>query len=357
MKFEEIYQNGIYYVTIVNTNKCNLSCRYCFESYKYDDVMDPQLTVDIIEKVYPLMRGYGDNKFKLAFFGGESLIGWESMKAAYDTLLSKKDFQFKTGLATNLTLLTDEMIDYWTRMDSSLTISIDGVKDAHNKNRNNTFDIVSKNIDRINEAGIDYELRMTCPFDQAHLLADNVKYLHKRFGARSIAPMPDSIDDTISTKQINSFRDSFFEIIDYYLENLNTDTEFSLGKYLNYLITQEEWMQKRCFYGGDTYGSITIDWNGNIVSCPDAPTSTNTDKYIYGNIFGDINLSKLFDKLHYVEEDRFQEKCNICRCYKSTCFGECYLYLKSDLFGNNIAACEIRKIYHDIIQYLKNRLK
>lgn len=65
MKFKHLYpecNNAI----LITTDMCNLSCKYCFESNKSNNIMTPETALGIINKIY---RDTGDPEypFKVSF--------------------------------------------------------------------------------------------------------------------------------------------------------------------------------------------------------------------------------------------------------------------------------------------------
>lgn len=143
------------------TNKCNLSCTYCYE-YGEDKLtddsssgkarMDEKTARDSIDF---LMRSSGDRpQVSITFFGGETLLNFETIQAA--TLYAEEQGaslgkRVHYSLTTNATLLTDDIVDFLTTHRFGITVSIDGAKDEQDRHRSyksgkGSFDVIEPRI-------------------------------------------------------------------------------------------------------------------------------------------------------------------------------------------------------------------
>jgi len=130
------------------TNKCNLSCTYCYE-YGEDKIgegqgqngkarMDDKTARDSIDF---LMRSSGDRpQVSITFFGGETRLNFEAIRAATEYAEQQAQAHAKRvhySLTTNATLLTEEIVDFLTSHRFGITVSIDG--DRGEQDRHRTF--------------------------------------------------------------------------------------------------------------------------------------------------------------------------------------------------------------------------
>ncbi|HEX5050939.1 MAG TPA: quinohemoprotein amine dehydrogenase maturation protein [Planctomycetota bacterium] len=130
------------------TNKCNLTCTYCYE-YGADRLttgngsagtgkarMDDDTARQSIDF---LMRNSGDRpQVSITFFGGETLLNFPAIRAATEYAeergrLHKKRVHF--SLTTNATLLSDEVVDFLTTHRFGITVSIDGNQEEQDRHR------------------------------------------------------------------------------------------------------------------------------------------------------------------------------------------------------------------------------
>jgi len=92
------------------------------------------------DKAIALTLRSPNKKVKIEFQGGESFLNFDLMKhivltakAANARLDSPKDLAFVA--ATNLAVTNDEMLDFCAQHDVSISTSLDGPREIHNKNR------------------------------------------------------------------------------------------------------------------------------------------------------------------------------------------------------------------------------
>jgi uncharacterized protein len=132
------------------TNKCNLSCTYCYE-YGDDRLTEgtgskgtgkPKMDDDTArQSIDFLLRSSGDRpQVSITFFGGETLLNFPAIRAATEyaevrAAAVKKRVHY--SLTTNATLLTDEVVDFLTQHRFGITVSIDG--DQNEQDRHRTF--------------------------------------------------------------------------------------------------------------------------------------------------------------------------------------------------------------------------
>lgn len=125
------------------TNKCNLSCKYCYE-YGEDKLAAPAATrfmdeATAFESVdFLLERGKHMPRLTLTFFGGETLLNFKLVRSTVEYARRRareagKPIDF--SLTTNATLLTDEIIQFLNENHVGVTISIDGPKELQDRFR------------------------------------------------------------------------------------------------------------------------------------------------------------------------------------------------------------------------------
>ncbi|HEB52431.1 MAG TPA: quinohemoprotein amine dehydrogenase maturation protein [bacterium] len=145
------------------TNKCNLSCTYCYE-YGDDKLtgdragkarMDEQTARDSIDF---LLRSSGERpQVSVTFFGGETLLNFDAIRSATDYAerrAAELGKRVHYSLTTNATLLTDDIIDFLTRHRFGITVSIDGGKGDQDRHRTfrsgaGSFDVVEPRIQKL----------------------------------------------------------------------------------------------------------------------------------------------------------------------------------------------------------------
>ncbi|MCL2081887.1 MAG: thioether cross-link-forming SCIFF peptide maturase [Oscillospiraceae bacterium] len=122
------------------SHDCNLRCGYCFAATGdfgtgRRSVMSPQTASDAID--FLLSRCQNRINLEIDFFGGEPLLGWDTVKHTIEYARAKapeKNFRFT--LTTNGLLLNDDISAYVNREIDNVVLSLDGrekVNDALRK--------------------------------------------------------------------------------------------------------------------------------------------------------------------------------------------------------------------------------
>lgn len=150
---------------LILTESCNFRCRYCWysDSYYYTNSytsngMDFNIAkkgIDLYMKKNIKSIKYNPNlKISINFYGGEPLLKWELIKQIVNYTNKKylKTFnQIYYPITTNGYLLDEEKIRFMFENNFLISVSLDGDKENHNRNRidingNPTYDIILHNI-------------------------------------------------------------------------------------------------------------------------------------------------------------------------------------------------------------------
>lgn len=187
MNFNDFYKLDNIVMNVTNT--CNRHCKYCYAHTK-SGMMGVNTAELILDKCYKnhLEKG-SDKKFNVSFYGGEPLLNWNCIKHSLE-YSKEKGYDISFGVTTNLTILTDEMIKYFKEYNVHLLISIDGRKETHDRNRDNSFDLVLENVKRLFENGLEnqMEARPTIMPYKCDELSKDIEYLIE-LGFKTISPV------------------------------------------------------------------------------------------------------------------------------------------------------------------------
>ena len=151
--------NGTCLHIFVLTNACNMCCVYCQaqdSSQELKGIMDE----DTARKAVEIALQSPEHYLTFEFQGGEPLIHFEMLRFIVEYSEARKnDKEIQYSLVTNTLLLTDEMIRFFKQYDISVSTSLDGHQPLHDHNRpmrngGGTFEIVRKNVKRLQDAGV-----------------------------------------------------------------------------------------------------------------------------------------------------------------------------------------------------------
>lgn len=285
--FEEVYSCDS--ITMDVTNNCNLKCIYCFEGYKTPENMPIQVAIDTVKKTYrEIPRDIGT--FTINFFGGEPLLNWPAIKAVIDYCNENK-LNVKYGITTNLVGLTDEILDYFDDNSMYVMVSIDGIRQVHNKNRSNSYDRVVNNIRRMSERGLNIfiEARMT-------ILPEDVKYSLQgvidiyNMGIDNICPVPVT-DVHWSEEHLQELEKFYVDLNHFYIDLLNNNdlkrniSIKSTDNVLTNILSPDLDDPIMCPIYSDRW--CTIDVHGDVYPCHQLPTCADNIKspQKIGNIY------------------------------------------------------------------------
>lgn len=143
----------------VVTTACNVGCVYCQAN---NGVSCPSLfmTREIAEKAVDIALQSPAQYLNFEFQGGEPLLNFEIIKHIVAYAEANKGFhEISYNVVSNLTLLTDEILDYFVEHNFGLSTSIDGPEFVHDVNRpfkdgSGTFAKAATAIKNIQSKGI-----------------------------------------------------------------------------------------------------------------------------------------------------------------------------------------------------------
>jgi uncharacterized protein len=137
----------------VVTLRCEHSCPYCQVSRQSTDRRRFDMSEDTAERALRIALQTPTARIKIEFQGGEPLLNFaliakivENAKSAAPKMGKQVDFV----IASNLALITDEILAFCKRNKVLLSTSLDGPADLHNRNRprpgGNSYELAVKGI-------------------------------------------------------------------------------------------------------------------------------------------------------------------------------------------------------------------
>lgn len=144
-------------VSLILTHRCNLACGYCYAGEHHKTDIDEE----VLRRAVDLLYSDGAPVAQLSFFGGEPFLAFDAMKRA-TALAEARAAELGTTLllqcTSNGSVIDDEHVRFALEHDLRVTISIDGVREAHDRNRpcaggKPSFDQVYGGMRRLLDAG------------------------------------------------------------------------------------------------------------------------------------------------------------------------------------------------------------
>lgn len=263
--------------------------------------MNKETALRAIEKFMPS---------NISFFGGEPLLNWDVMKEVIEAHPS-----LKYGMTTNLTLLTDDMIDFIDKHNVGVLVSMDGLPHIHNRNRSNSYDIVHKNIQKLlSKCKRLVEVRVTVlPEDVPHLLS-SIQHIYN-IGVQNIIPVP--VTDVPWT--YDDYKELYRQVKMTYEWVLDVYADTSNRKNLTVRFVEEFLLHtlegktggEPCGFGTEHFHAMGPD--GRLWPCHQRPTKSGHPELCLGTV-----------ETYTGNIGRFDWKSTKCKnCTSTVCHGWC----------------------------------
>ena len=167
-KIEQEINNSLSQLTLSVTNRCNLRCKYCLYSGKFNGYsvnsknnMNLETAIDAINYFVP-RANTTDDPVSISYYGGEPLLSFELIKKTCDYTKSKfRKKEVKFHITTNGTLLDEAKAKYLINRNFYISVSLDGPKNVHDRyrrfiNGKGSFYSIYKNLTKLKKLNKDY---------------------------------------------------------------------------------------------------------------------------------------------------------------------------------------------------------
>ena len=212
--------------------RCEHSCPYCQVSRQSDDKIAYDMTEEVAEKALKLTFKSPSPSIKIEFQGGEPLLNFPMIKyiVRRATEINKTENRnLAFVIATNLALITDEILEFCKTNNVDLSTSLDGPRELHNHNRprkgNNSYELAIDGIKRArNYLGVDHvSALMTTTKGSLDKVKDIIdEYIARDFNGIFLRPLS-PYGFAVKTKWFTSYDMEewlkfYFEGLDYIIE-------------------------------------------------------------------------------------------------------------------------------------------
>ena len=167
------------------TNQCNFRCAYCYEDHK-PIRMSKEIYDQMLSGIEYLLDKNGYKNLEISFFGGEPMLEYDLICYFCDKLIDmskKRNINFYASMTTNGYLLTpDKMQNLITKHVRNYMITVDGLKETHDKQRplvgnKGSWDIVINNLLGAKKICAPFSLVIRTNFSE-EMQKDATNYLH-----------------------------------------------------------------------------------------------------------------------------------------------------------------------------------
>jgi uncharacterized protein len=154
-------------IVLCVTEKCNLRCAYCVYSgnYTYRRAHSQrEMSRDVAFKAvdYFLQHSSESKGIAVGFYGGEPFLNFALMEAVIQYARAKEPGdRLRLNLTTNLTILSEPMLQFMVANNVGMLVSLDGAQNVHDRyrvfqNGKGSHDQVMRNLQRIYEYDREY---------------------------------------------------------------------------------------------------------------------------------------------------------------------------------------------------------
>lgn len=290
----------------VVTKSCNHHCLYCQASVENKNLCYNMSTETAQHAVEIALSSPAQN-LSFEFQGGEPLLNFETIKFIIEYAEAKKaNKRINYNLVSNLTPLTEEILDFLIQNNVNICTSLDGNEELHNKNRvmirGNSFLKLTEKIDALKQHGVRLSaIQTTTRYSLGHAQDIVDQYLAFGFNTVFIRPLSPLGFANSSWKDIGYTSEEFLafykEALDYILSLAKAgvdikegQSQYFLRKILHNYSTNYMELRSPC---GGALGQLAYYYNGKIYTCDEARMLAEMGDESF--LLGDVRTSSYND--------------------------------------------------------------
>ena len=330
------------------TDRCNLNCKYCYESGLKQDRC---ISFDDIKKVIDYeMKNKASKKSTITFYGGEPLLKKDLIEDTIKYVKEKRATKhFRYNITTNGLLLDDDFLKFMKENNFiNISYSIDGTRESHNSNRvtydgSGSFDIVYENAKKVLNSYANADAMCVVTKSNLTYLGKNVESL-RNMGFNYINTL---IDYTYKwcDEDIKEIKKQFRIVADIYKNEMLNEREIHIPIFdekIKSYIDDRYSCNDGCILG---MKNIHVGTDGNFYPCSQFVYRKD---FVIGNVDDGID-NELRNSI--AEQGKAQmnlcDNCKINRRCKHTCACKNYMINKS-IDKLSPLVCEVERILVDI---------
>lgn len=370
---------------IVVTLRCDFACIYCHASKGNVWAKDMDMDIDTARLVVDRIFETPNPSITIEFQGGEPLLNFDTVKFIVEYAKEKNKIAKKImliSMVTNLSRMSDEILDYLCKNKISLCTSIDGPKEVFNKNRPTSvhkdghantikwFKKIQKKYYRrvsfrpnalvtITKHSFDYYKEIIDQYIDLGLEGIHLRFLNP-FG--------------LAKKTWKQIGYSAEEFIDFYIKSMDyvisknvkgkTFYERNARIFLTKILTENDpnyfEIRSPC---GASIGQLAYNFNGDVYTCDEGRMmsrmndeafkvgNVNENRYsdfIQNDVAKSICVASLLDILPGCSECVYKPYCGVCPVYN---------YAEEGNIFSQIPNNDRCRIHEAILDYLFEKLR
>ena len=328
-------------------NSCNLHCEYCYAMpFRCNNFKI--LEMDVLEKILKEAFEISDNVI-ITWHGGEPTMPGVEYYKKYLKIVDRYKKPNQTiinMIQTNATLIDEEFAQFLSDNNFIVSVSIDGDRDTHNRNRhyangNGSYDATMRGVTLLRKYGIYPPVIATVSKNTYDDCEKTFKsFIEEGFTDIKFSPVYDSNEDafSISCDEWYEYIRKVFDIwVDLQDENIKVREidevlEWFIGGTIN-----------TCSSTNSCMNWVSIDEYGNVYPCEYLRSTEcygNVKEHHLSNVFVSDAYRRFTNKVMYLPEE-----CKECEFY-SMCGNGCPATRIKDnmlVYDGKYVYCEERK--------------
>ena len=316
----------------VNTG-CNLSCSYCYKEDLTTPSKGDRMEFETAKKSFELLlrQAKDRDRVNLVFFGGEPLTNMRLIREVVDyaeTRVAGIGKAVDFTLTTNATLLTEEIVDWLDAHRFGLTVSMDGPKALHDRNRKTvggqgTYDVVATKarmlLSRYRSRPVGARVTLT------HGVTDVIaihEHLRDDLGFFEVGFSPVTSGAfsafNLQDDEVAAVFAAMRTLGERYIEAALRDENIGFSN-MHQLMTDLASGTKKAVPCGAGLGMLAVDGQGDLQLCH---RFTGSKMPNFGDVENGINAERLGAFIEKAQ-DKDGRICGTCRI-RNLCAGGCY---------------------------------
>lgn len=319
---------------VLNTNTgCNLSCTYCYKEDLATPSAGHKMSFETAVKSIEMMLAESPDQrvYNVVFFGGEPLSNLpliRSVVAWCEERFASLGAEVSFTLTTNATLLNESLVDWLNEHRFGLTVSMDGPKAMHDKNRitvggQGTYDVVKQKVQmllsRYNSRPVGCRVTLTHGITNVEAIFDHL-YHDLGFAEVGFGPVTsgDIASFNLTSEEMAEVFAGMKRLGRKYLEAALAGKNLGFGN-MHMLMTDLHEGNKKQLPCGAGVGLLAVDTKGGINLCH---RFTGSEQPLFGDVDQGLDKASLATFIE-TRLDRTETGCETCRI-RNICSGGCY---------------------------------
>lgn len=215
------------------TEQCNLRCSYCVFDDNYENERShssKKISIDLAKKSIDDFLIRTSNEAYIIFYGGEPLLEFKSIKTLTDYAKTKFNNSIKFSFTTNGMALTADKFDFLIENSFLISVSIDGEKTLHDKNRitingNPSWDTIMSNLQKLHDYNPGF-YKSNIQFNSVIDSLDNISFINEALSNNPLVANQEirfsfKLQDNIAqNKKYNEFTsNNYKKLLDVFYSN------------------------------------------------------------------------------------------------------------------------------------------